>query len=244
MNDAGCFEPGVPAASTSSAVAALRAGAGPDGRRRPRRLRARSTPPSPQFSYSFHPFPGGTVREPDRDRSSTSARRLASTLTRAPPNQAAAQTFIDFVARPKQNALYAQMLGGLTQYEFLKQAAPELHVLASRRCSPTTHTSSTRPTWWNANVVLALQQDAIGLVTGQTTVDEVLKRWTPPGSRVRPSHARALRFARHRDLDRRLRELDRLGVVAGVRRDPRPGGASFEGVTVAGRGGERSTSCP
>ncbi len=40
-------------------------------------------------------------------------------------DQAAAQTFVDFIARPKQNALYAQLTGGLTQYEFLKGQIPD-----------------------------------------------------------------------------------------------------------------------
>jgi raffinose/stachyose/melibiose transport system substrate-binding protein len=30
-------------------------------------------------------------------------------------------------------------------------------------------------TWWNPNVGLVLAQDAIGLLTGQTTVDQVLQ---------------------------------------------------------------------
>jgi ABC-type glycerol-3-phosphate transport system substrate-binding protein len=29
--------------------------------------------------------------------------------------------------------------------------------------------------WWNANVLLALQQDAIGLISGQSTTDSVLQ---------------------------------------------------------------------
>ncbi len=28
--------------------------------------------------------------------------------------------------------------------------------------------------WWNPNVLLALQQDAVGLLTGQSTVDGIL----------------------------------------------------------------------
>ena len=30
------------------------------------------------------------------------------------------------------------------------------------------------PTWWNASVLLALQQDGIGLITGQRSIDDVL----------------------------------------------------------------------
>ena len=29
-------------------------------------------------------------------------------------------------------------------------------------------------TWWNANVLLALEQDGIGLITGQRSIDDVL----------------------------------------------------------------------
>jgi hypothetical protein len=39
-------------------------------------------------------------------------------------NQAAAQTFVDFIARPAQDALFARLSGGLTQYEFLKGQIP------------------------------------------------------------------------------------------------------------------------
>jgi hypothetical protein len=28
--------------------------------------------------------------------------------------------------------------------------------------------------WWNANVMLALEQDGIGLITGQESIDDVL----------------------------------------------------------------------
>ena len=29
-------------------------------------------------------------------------------------------------------------------------------------------------TWWNPNVLLALQQDEVGLITGQQSIDDVL----------------------------------------------------------------------
>ena len=32
-------------------------------------------------------------------------------------NQAAAQEFVDFIARPKEDALLVQLSGGLTRYE-------------------------------------------------------------------------------------------------------------------------------
>ena len=90
-------------------------------------------------------------------------------------NQAAAQTFVDFIARPKQNALFAQTDGRLDPVRVPEGADPGLHVRASRRCSRSTSTSiNPTQSWWNANVLLALQQNEIGLITGQRSIDDVL----------------------------------------------------------------------
>src|SRR5262249_23733477 len=93
----------------------------------------------------------------------------------SPEKQAAAQTFIDFIARPAQNALYARVQGSLTQREFLKQELPSFMQPMASVLANHTYTIDPLQTWWNANVGLTLQTDAIGLVTGQLTVDEVLQ---------------------------------------------------------------------
>jgi raffinose/stachyose/melibiose transport system substrate-binding protein len=89
--------------------------------------------------------------------------------------QAAAETFMDFVARPAENLFYTQVLRNLTQHEFLEREIPSV----MRPVAPViaNHADAIDPlqTWWNANVGLALTQAAIGLVTGQTTVDQVLQ---------------------------------------------------------------------
>ena len=38
--------------------------------------------------------------------------------------------------------------------------------------------------WWNANVLLSLQQDGIGLITGQRSIDDVLGAMDAAGNRV------------------------------------------------------------
>ena len=72
----------------------------------------------PQFSYSHHTFPGGTGPT-QTTRVLSPQPSVGVNAHSSPQRQAAAQTFVDFIARPKQNALFAQLTGGLTQYQFL-----------------------------------------------------------------------------------------------------------------------------
>ena len=90
-------------------------------------------------------------------------------------NQAAAQAFIDFVARPKQNALVAQVSGGLTQYEFLKQQLPSFMPALAPVFKQHAWVVDPTQNWWNADVLATLQQDDVGLFTGQETPDSILQ---------------------------------------------------------------------
>jgi raffinose/stachyose/melibiose transport system substrate-binding protein len=92
----------------------------------------------------------------------------------SPANQAAARTFIDFMARPKQDALFARLDGGVTQYQFLQGNLPTylssyVQLLADHR-----YALDPGYYWWNASVAAALNSLGEGLITGQTTVDGVL----------------------------------------------------------------------
>ncbi len=78
---------------------------------------------SPAFAYTFHPFPAGT-RAGETETFVNLSQGLGVNTHSSAAQQAAAQAFIDFVARPKQNALYAQIRGGVTQYQFLKGELP------------------------------------------------------------------------------------------------------------------------
>jgi raffinose/stachyose/melibiose transport system substrate-binding protein len=90
-------------------------------------------------------------------------------------NQAAAQTFVDFIARPAQDALFARLAGGLTQYEFLKDQIPAF--MSDFAPIFTDHEYVTAPSlpWWNPDVWGALTTDGIGLITGQLTPDSILQ---------------------------------------------------------------------
>ena len=174
MNDAGCFQPGAAGTTRPAADAEFAQGQGlmyaattsPEGH--DRRRRARSSP-----TRSI-PFPGGT----DPSQTSTMlnlAGGLSVNAHSSAQNQAAAQTFVDFVARPKQNALYAQINGGLTQYEFLNGQIPAFM-------------SSFAPVFAAHEYVIDPDADLvererparapagrIGLITGQSTIDNVLQ---------------------------------------------------------------------
>jgi raffinose/stachyose/melibiose transport system substrate-binding protein len=126
-----------------------------------------------QFGLSFYPYPGGT--SPDQTMSYLHLAALVSINAHSSAqNQAAAQMFVDFLARPKQDALYARVNGALTQDEFLEGQMPAF--MSSFVPIFANHDYVIEPDsyWWNANVLLALQTDAVGLITGQLSVDDVL----------------------------------------------------------------------
>lgn len=173
MNDSGCFEPGVAGTSAASARAQFVRGQGLmlPGITLGRGLIAAG---SPQFAYSHHPFPSGT--DPNQTRTLLEIGTSVGVNSHSSAaNQAAAQTFIDFVARPKQDALLARTTGGVTQYEFLKGQIPDF--MSDYRAVLKKHTYVVNPakSWWNPGVVLALEQNEIGVITGQRSIDDVLK---------------------------------------------------------------------
>ncbi len=170
MNEAGCFAPG--SLGSTAAAASFAQGQG---------LMFGTTSSfgatidqaQPQFTYSFHSFPGGETAN-----STTTFLNLSPTFGvnahSSPQNQAAAHEFIDFMARPKQNALFERLSGGFTQYEFLKGQIPADMVGFGPILSRREWVLNPAQTWWNPSVDTILQQDGIGLVTGQVTVDDVL----------------------------------------------------------------------
>jgi raffinose/stachyose/melibiose transport system substrate-binding protein len=129
---------------------------------------------SPQFRYSHHPLPGGananltkTVFIPNDTLGVNSHSSAAA--------QQAAQDFVDFIARPKQNALIAQIQGGVTQQQLVKGPIPAYMSAFSSVLRQHRYVITPLQTWWNASVLLALQQNQIGVITGQRSIDDVLE---------------------------------------------------------------------
>ena len=129
---------------------------------------------SPQFKYTFHLFPTG-MNATKTMIALTAPVTLGINAHSNAQAQGAAQQFVDFIARPKQDALLARETGAVTQQQFLTRQIPTYmssdfaSVLAERRYRVTPLQN-----WWNANVLLALQQNQIGLITGQRSIDDVL----------------------------------------------------------------------
>jgi raffinose/stachyose/melibiose transport system substrate-binding protein len=170
MNDAGCFEPGLTGTGNATARSEWALG---QGLMVPgiSAYKASLEVLHPQFGYSFRPFPNGSSTNRP-----TALLNLSPSLSvnahSSPEHQAAAQTFIDFFARPKQNALYAQTQGGLTQYEFLHGQLPGF--MSSFATVFEDHEYALNPSqaWWNPDVAAALQPP--GLLTGQASIDGIL----------------------------------------------------------------------
>jgi raffinose/stachyose/melibiose transport system substrate-binding protein len=119
MNNAGCFQPGATGVSSGTVAAQLFAQG--QGLMFPLTSNNDGTisAASPQFSYSFHAFPGGTGST--QTTTFISLLQLVSVNAHSSArNQAAAQSFVDFIARPQQNALFTKLTGGLSQYQILK----------------------------------------------------------------------------------------------------------------------------
>jgi raffinose/stachyose/melibiose transport system substrate-binding protein len=170
MNKAGCFEPGA-AGNNGEGLFEQGQGLMTEG---PSSHKGNIDGALPQFSYTFHPFPATTAQgQPLAFLELNPA--VGVNAHSSAQNQAAAQTFVDFVARPKQNALFARITGGLTQDEFLKGQIPAF--MSDFAPIFNDHEYVVQPLLALANpkVFEAILTDGIGLITGQLTPDSMLQ---------------------------------------------------------------------
>jgi raffinose/stachyose/melibiose transport system substrate-binding protein len=171
MNNAGCFEPG--ATGTTAVNGQFAQG---QALMEPAQSVQKGLidAAGPQFRYSLRPFPARA----DPTQMSIWVNPGDSVSVNAdssPEKQAASQTFVDFIARPKQNALYAETTGNVTQYQFLKKQLPSFIANdESAALSAGRYVLSPPYFWWNQNVLLALTQNVVGLFTGQRSIDDIL----------------------------------------------------------------------
>ncbi len=169
MNSAGCFQPGVSGTSLGSQEAEFAEGQGLmmwqySG------VKGVIDSLDPQFAYSFVPAPfGASVNQTATFLHISSG--LSINAHSSPQSQAAALLFINFVARPKQNALFTQITGGLTQYEFLKGQVPSFMSSFAPVFAQNRYITDPFAALGNGVVGLTEFQQGQGLLTGQTTVD-------------------------------------------------------------------------
>jgi raffinose/stachyose/melibiose transport system substrate-binding protein len=167
MNNNACFEPGFTAPGVPDSFL--------QGQALMNAVTSTNRPLDPApFNYSFYPFPGGTSASQIRTLV-TPVASLGINAHASPQAQAAAQTFINFIARPDQDALLNQIKGGLTPFELLKRQAPPFMSPLAPVLKGHEWVLNPDVTWWNGDVLVALETDAIGLITGQETIDDVLK---------------------------------------------------------------------
>jgi raffinose/stachyose/melibiose transport system substrate-binding protein len=171
MYNAGCFQPGVTGSSQQGAEAAFAEGQGlmfpfHSG------VKGSIDALDPQFSYSFVPFPSGTSANQTATFLHISS-GLSINSHASAQNQAAALTFINFVARPKQDALYTQITGGATAYQFQKDQLPSFMSAFSPVVANNRYIVDPAGVW-TGTLGLAASQSGVGLLTGQLTIDGVL----------------------------------------------------------------------
>ncbi len=172
LNNAGCIEPGMVTTQSAAGDANFVQGS---------TLMAATTASQkgtidslgPQFPYSFHPWPAGTSASQTHTLI-TFGGGVAVNAHSSAANQAAAQTFVDFVARPKQDELFAGLTGGVTQYDFLKNQIPWWMSSFGPAIASGKYTIDPTVTWWNGDVMQALLTNQLGLATGQVTIDGLL----------------------------------------------------------------------
>ena len=147
MNAAGCFEPGVTGTTSASQDAQFAQG---QALMEPAISSHAGTidEAGTRLEYSFYPFPGGTKPGQTETAVYVSA-GLGINAHSSAASQAAARTFIDFVARPKQDALYAELTGGLTQYELLEDQLPAFMAPFEPVITGHRYTFAPQAGWWN-----------------------------------------------------------------------------------------------
>jgi raffinose/stachyose/melibiose transport system substrate-binding protein len=171
MNNANCFQPGYVGAVNPGVVAAFSQGqglmiAGVSG------LYASLKLANPSFAWSMHPWPASNDT---KGKTAFVNLEYALAVSAKSVHPKEAQEFVDFIARPKQDELFSKILGWFTQNQFAKGDVPGW--MSSIRPVLTQKRWAVNPQelWWNPSIQLALYTNEIGILTGQRSVDDVLK---------------------------------------------------------------------
>jgi raffinose/stachyose/melibiose transport system substrate-binding protein len=172
MKNAGCFPPGVEALDNVPATGQFVSGNVPSWVL-PSSIIGLMKGINKDIQINFYPFPGDTAAATRATASPTDAIAVYS-RTR---NRDAALKFGDFWAREGQSRLYASLTGGISlhQADTGQKLRPELNGISSLLKTKTKVHPSINLDWRNPEVFNLLGQGVQGLLTGQRTVDQILR---------------------------------------------------------------------
>jgi raffinose/stachyose/melibiose transport system substrate-binding protein len=174
MNQAGCFQPGS-AATTGPVGDAIFAVGQTLTYAMTTAHKGAIDAAKPSFSYAQRPFPAA---ENDARRNVVELHfplAISVNAHASEPHQLAAQQFVDFLARPDQGALFARISGGLSETQLRTRRFPDYLSSFVPLYNQGRYGINPIETWWNASVGNALSTVGAGLLTGQASVDDVLK---------------------------------------------------------------------
>jgi raffinose/stachyose/melibiose transport system substrate-binding protein len=174
MNQAGCFQPG-PAATTGPAGDSMFAQGQTLAYAMTTGHKGAIDAAKPAFTYTQRPFPAAERSARQNVVLLQLAPALSINAHASTQSQVAAQQFVDFLARPDEDAVFARISGGLSEAQL--RAAKFPGYLSSFLPLYTQGRYGINPieTWWNASVGNALTTYGTGLLTGQESIDDVLE---------------------------------------------------------------------
>jgi raffinose/stachyose/melibiose transport system substrate-binding protein len=173
MNNADCFQPG-PAATTGPSGDAMFAQGKTLTYAMVTSHKGAIDASNPAFAYSQNPFPTARTNATQTIAELHFPLAISVNAHSSAQDQAAAQAFIDFLARPDQDAEFARIAGGLSEAQLRKGSFPSYLSSFDPLYKQGRYGINPIETWWNASVGNALTTYGTGLLTGQSTIDDVL----------------------------------------------------------------------
>jgi raffinose/stachyose/melibiose transport system substrate-binding protein len=172
MKNAGCFPPGVEALDNVPATGQFVSGNVPSWVL-PSSIIGLMKGINRNIQINFYPLPGDTAAATRVNASPTDAIAVYS-RTR---NRAAALNFVDFWARESQSRFYASLTGAISLHQAAtgQKLRPELNGISALLKTKTKVHPLINLDWKNPEVFSLLGQGVQGLLTGQRTIDQILR---------------------------------------------------------------------
>jgi raffinose/stachyose/melibiose transport system substrate-binding protein len=187
MKNANCFSPGVAGTTVAQAYSQLAKGDAAMSVLATVQTGALQAV-DPNFNPGWFPFPFDSAKD-TRVVLNASGNLSVNAATKYPQQ---ARTFINFLGRPKQAALFAKVTGGVSDYDAKKCVLPATLQEFVPLCKAGKLIAARTGSWPNRNLGLGyLNPSMQALITGQKSVDDILKGldylWDNPDATAPPS---------------------------------------------------------